>query len=393
MPLFYLKVYRVVMKQYERSLQREDDSFFLFGMRGSGKSTWCRQNFPNAHWIDLLDEARYQQYLRSPETFGLFLNNLESKSWVVVDEVQRLPSLLNEVHKAIEEKNIFFVLTGSSAKKLRHAGVNLLAGRASKKVMYPLSPWELESDFSLSKVLSNGSLPIIWSATNPQKKLKSYTQLFLKEEIQQEALVRNLSGFARFLSLAALFNAQILNKSNLARDAGIGRSTIEDYFSILVDCHLGFFLNAYEGKLRVKEKKHPKWMWVDPGIVRALKNKKGELDEDEKGSLFESWVISVILCQNEYFGNLFDDIYYWSPAEAKAIEVDCLLQRDDEFCAIEIKSSTRIRPEMFAGLHAIGALKNLKRRILVYCGDQDLKKDGIEILTLPSFLKVLKSGW
>lgn len=382
------------MKYYKRMLTYQNNSFFLFGMRGSGKSTWTKKTYPDAMFIDLLNEEYYQNFLRSPELFAFKLNACAPQSWVVIDEVQRLPNLLNEVHRAIENKQLKFVLTGSSSRKLRRSGVNLLGGRAGKKIMFPLTPWELDEDYSLTKILRYGSLPIIWSAVDASEKLKAYTQIFLKEEIQSEALVRNLAGFARFLPVAALFNAQILNKSSLARDVGIGRTTIEDYFSILEDCYLGFYLRGFEGKLRVKERLSPKWIWHDTGVVRSLKNMKGEVSEEEKGSLFESWILSLIRCQNDYFGHLFDEIYYWSPLEAKHIEVDCLLLRGDEFCAIEIKSSTRFRSEMLSGLKAIHSLPKIKRRILVYCGNEDLKSnEGIEILSLSTFLKLVEKGW
>jgi predicted AAA+ superfamily ATPase len=221
---------------YARLLQPPEQSFFLFGMRDAGKSTWARHMFAQAFSYDLLDEGLYQSYLRDPRLFGRELLRVPEGRWVVVDEIQRLPSLLNEVHRFIE-KGLYFVLLGSSARKLKQAGTNLLAGRALKRVMLPLLPQELGSDFDLTEVLRFGSLPIIWQSTAKQESLEAYVQLYLKEEIQAEALVRNLPGFARFLPIAALFHGQVLNVTGLARDAGVARTTVIGYLDILADTH------------------------------------------------------------------------------------------------------------------------------------------------------------
>jgi len=207
---------------YHRLLQPPRQSFFLFGMRGVGKSTWARQLFPQAPRFDLLDEGLFQSYLRDPSLFGRELQRLSRGQWVLVDEVQRLPWLLNEVHRFIEERGLRFALLGSSARKLKQAGTNLLAGRALRRVMFPFLPQELGADFDLADVLRFGSLPIIWQAGNKAEALEAYVQLYLKEEIQAEAIVRNLPGFARFLPIAALFHGQVLNVAGLARDAGGG---------------------------------------------------------------------------------------------------------------------------------------------------------------------------
>lgn len=205
--------------------------------------------------------------------------------------------------------------------------------------------------------------------------------------------MRNLAGFARFLPLAALCNGQELNKASLARNAGIGRTTVEEYFSILEDCQMGFFLPGYESKLGVRERQNPKWIWHDPGILRGAKGNFGEVIEEEKGALFQSWVLTTIRARQEYFQDVYEEMYYWTPLENKQCEVDCLLRQGREFCAIEIKSSTRYRKEMLKGLQAISALSGIKKRLLVYQGAQDLPtEDGIEVITVPSFLHRLETG-
>jgi len=182
-----------------------------------------------------------------------------------VDEVQRLPWILNEVHRFIEEKGLRFVLTGSNSRKLTRAGVNLLAGRALRRTMYPFLPEELGEDFDLEEVLRFGSLPIVWTSSSKTETLAACVQTYLKEAIQSEALVRNLPGFARFLPVAALFHGQVLNATSVARDAGVARTTVEDFLEILEETYVAFRLRAFEGRLRVREKRHPKLYWVDPG--------------------------------------------------------------------------------------------------------------------------------
>jgi len=188
-------------------------SFFLLGVRGAGKSTWARRQFPDALRIDLLDEGRYEDYLADPSLFGAELASRPPGSRVVVDEIQRLPNLLNEVHRLIEERRLRFALLGSSARKLKAAGVNLLAGRALHKVMHPLTPTEFGGDFDLEAALDNGTIPLVWVSDDRRAVLESYVRLYLREEIRAEALVRNLPGFARFLPVAALYHFSPLQRS------------------------------------------------------------------------------------------------------------------------------------------------------------------------------------
>jgi len=244
-----------------RILKAPEKSFFLMGTRGSGKSTWLRTTFPDAHVIDLLSEETYQRLLASPGLFADELRALTSDRWVIIDEVQRLPSLLNEVHRFIEEKHLRFVLCGSSARKLKRGDVNLLAGRALHRSMHPFVPEELGVHFDLEEILRFGLLPIVWDSTAKEETLAAYAQLYLKEEIQAEALVRNLPGFARFMPIAALFHGQTINVTNIGREAGVARTTVAGYLDILEETLLCFRVPAYEAKLRVRERKLPKWYW------------------------------------------------------------------------------------------------------------------------------------
>lgn len=376
---------------FPRLLRAPRQSFFLFGLRGVGKSTWARASFPRATRLDLLDERVYQAYLRQPPLFADEVRRQRRGAWVIVDEVQRLPSLLNEVHRCIEELGVRFVLLGSSARKLKASGTNLLAGRALRREMHPLLPEELGAEFSLREVLRYGSLPIIWRAPDKRDRLEAYTQLYLREEIQAEALVRNLPGFARFLPIAALFHGQVVNVAGLARDAGVARTTVAGYLEILQDTYLVRLLPAYEARLRVKERKHPKLYWTDPGVVRAMKGQFHAPSAEERGALLEGWVGGLLQATQAYRG-LYDEIFYWAPAQGGS-EVDFLLRRGRELLAIEVKSAVRPGPADFAGLRAIGELKGTTRRILVHGGDRPFTTaEGIEVLPPEGLIRLLADG-
>lgn len=382
----------MVLKPLTRLYRLPASSFFLFGLRGVGKSTWVRRQLPEAHRFDLLDEALYQSLLADPALFAAELRRLQPECWVVVDEIQRLPALLNEVHRFIEERRLRFALLGSSARKLRAAGVNLLAGRALWREMYPLTPEELGEVFDLDRALALGGLPLVLDSAEPAETLRAYVQLYLREEIKGEALVRNLPGFARFLPIAALFHGQIVNAAGLARDAGVARTTVNGYLDILEDTLLTTRLPAYEARLRVRERKRPKLYWVDPGVVRAVKQARGPAGAEESGGLLEGWVLTLL---RTYMAerDLGDEVSYWAPTEASQVEVDFLLRRGSELCALEVKAARRFHLQQLAGLRAIGSLPGLRRRVLIYRGDRTFRtEEGIEIWPVPTFLEALETS-
>ena len=347
-------------------------------MRGVGKSTWARTTFPDAAYVDLLDEGLYQDLLADPARFAASLGHLRADDWVVVDEVQRLPALLNDVHRLIESKRLRFALLGSSARKLRAAGVNLLAGRALKRTMFPLAPAELGAQFDLERVLRHGALPLVWASEEPAAVLDAYAQLYLREEIRAEGLVRNLPGFVRFLAVAAVLNGQVVNVAGIARDSGVARATVQGYLDILDDTLLTARLPAFEAKLRVRERKLPKLYWIDPGVVRAVKKQFGDVGAEERGALFECWVHTLLRTHAEQRA-LYDDIHYWSPHRAD-VEVDFLLRRGTETLAIEVKAAPRHHTGHLKGLRAIAELPGLARRVLVYAGERSFRsEDGIDI--------------
>jgi predicted AAA+ superfamily ATPase len=382
-----------MVNNYPRLLSCPKQSFFLFGPRGTGKSTWTSLAVPGAHRVDLLDEATYQTFLAAPVLLADELRALPVGSWVVLDEVQRLPGLLNQVHRFIEERRLNFALCGSSARQLKRAGTNLLAGRALRLEMHPFLPEELRDDFSLERALSFGTLPVIWQSSAPAEAAAAYARMYLREEIQAEAIVRNLSGFARFLPIAALCHGQVLSVASVARDAGVSRTTVAGYIEVLEDTLIAFRLPAFEARLRVRERKHPKLYLFDPGVVRALKGRcAGSPAHEEVGALFEGWIASVLRAYGSLRG-LFEDWAYWSPAESRATEVDFLLHRGHEFVAVETKIGRGARPADLAGLRAIAELPGVVRRIVV-CQTEQARRtpDGIEVLPVAQFLTQIQDG-
>ena len=376
--------------QYKRLARVPDRSFFLLGMRGAGKSTWARHALPGAMRFDLLDEALYVDLLADPSLFGRLLSGVERGEWVVVDEVQRLPGLLNEVHRQIEDRGVRFALLGSSARKLKSAGTNLLAGRALRRAMHPFVPAELGDDFDLDEALAHGTIPLVWTASDRREVLASYTHLYLREEIRAEAAVRNLAGFVRFLPVAALMHAQTLNAASIARDSGVTRPTVNGYLEILEDTLIAVRLQAFEPKLRVRERRRPKLYWADPGLVRAVKRQLGPVANEERGALLEGWVHGLLRCHNEY-QHLYDDIGYWSATDSSA-EVDFVLTRDGRHLAIEVKAARRYNTAMLKGLRALAELPGLRRRVLAYRGRHSFRtEDGIEVWAMAELHDALAS--
>lgn len=375
----------VVNQLLPRILQPPRRSFFLFGPRGTGKSTWVRQRFAKATRLDLLDEALYQDLLARPALLADLLRGVRPGSWVCLDEVQRVPWALNEVHRHIEERGLRFVLSGSSARKLRRAGVNLLGGRAEVLTLFPLLPAELGSRFKLEDALTTGTLPVVLASSTPERTLQAYVQTYLKEEIQAEALTRNLPGFARFLPVAALMHGQVLNVSSIARDAGVARTTAVEYLSILEDTLLAHPLPAWEGRLRVRERRHPKLYWIDPGLVRAVKRHSGALAHEERGALLEGLVLTLLRAHNEVSG-LYDDLGYWAAGQS-SIEVDFVLRKGQRLLGIEVKAATMFRAEDVAGLSAFAAAaKGVQGTILVYRGSRAFTAEGgVQVLPFEAF--------
>jgi len=363
-------------------------TYFLFGARGTGKSTWARATYAGKPYFDLLDQEAFIAYQRDPGRFGRQLAALPDGETVVVDEIQRLPELLNEVHRAIESKRLQFVLLGSSPRKLKHAGVNMLGGRASLRTMFPLLPQEMAGEFDLEEALRYGTLPIIWAATDKDEALSAYAGTYLTEEIRAEALTRDLGSFTRFLSVAALFHGQTINTSEVGRQAGVARTTAEGYFGILEDTLLAWKLPAFEARDRVGERAHPKFYWIDAGIVRSLKASRGPVIAEERGGLLEGWIANSLRAAISYFNEPVDLSYM--PKHGSIGEVDFIARRGDELVAIEVKASKLVDSRALKGLRSVRDLPGLRRRMLLSPVDRNERtEDGIEVLPIVDFARQL----
>ena len=371
----------------------ENKNTFLFGVRGSGKTALLNRRFPSALYINLLDESLYQSYLSDVGLFYETVSAFKNDGLVIVDEIQKMPNLLNEVHRLIESSNRRFILTGSSARKIKTRGVNLLGGRAGTKHLHPFTPEELGEDFNLDQALLYGLIPIVWASSNRGDKLKDYVETYLKEEIKAEALVRNLPSFARFLQVVGLYHGQTVNMSAIARESQIQRHYVRNFFSILEDTMVGFFLPAYYPKLRLKEQKSDKFYLIDPGLARAFKKNFGPVAVEEKGFLFEGLVAQILRAYGDYY-NLYDSIYYWSSLEARATEVDFLVKTGKGLIAIEAKAKTQVSSKDYKGLRAVSELQDVKKKIVVYLGQAIRKtEEGINIWPFNFFCKNLKENF
>lgn len=379
---------------YARSLQVPAATFFL-GPRGCGKSTWLRHHLTKFHRIDLLRTDTFLRYQQNPALLRSDVEALPHPSWVSIDEVQKLPELLDEVHAILEDfKGKYrFALTGSSARKLKRENVNLLAGRALTESLFPFIANELGSNFDLEDSLKFGNLPAVVTAGTAEEKariLESYTETYLREEIQQEAAVKNLASFARFLRVAALANGQKVDVTALARDTGVQRSTVQGYFQILSDTLLGTLLQPWPLKFRVKEVDHPKFYFFDTGVVRTLLNYQREpLERADRGFIFETWFFHELQAYNRYH-HIGGEFYFWSTHSGP--EVDFIYSRGKKAVGFELKAGTDWRPEYCETLQLLIDEGKLKRGIGVYTGTRKLKVGDVEVWPAEKFLEGLHSG-
>lgn len=326
----------------------KSQSFFIFGARGTGKSTYLKNQWAfECHFINFLEDKLERRYSRDPDLLKTDLAALiPPPEWIIIDEVQKVPKILDLVHDLIENKGIKFILTGSNSRKLKRNQANLLAGRAFNYQMYPLTYIELDQQFSLDEVLMWGSLPKIFSLSELEREeyLRSYCQTYLKEEILQEQIVRNGESFRNFLEIAAQENGKSLNFSKLARDIGIDTKTAQSYFQILEDTLVGFHLPAFHQSARKSIKLQPKFYIFDLGIKRAL---EGSLHNTitphtiSYGNTFEHFIICECLRFNSYFRKDYTLSHYQTSSGG---EIDLILHRAKEVLAIEIKSAKQIDP-------------------------------------------------
>lgn len=375
-----------------RFLKAPKQSFFLLGPRGTGKTTWLKKEFPDALWIDLLEPDNQRFYGARPERLRETLKGFPYKKQVVIDEIQKIPELLSLIHAIIEEKQGHqFILTGSSARKLKRQGVDLLGGRAFMSHMHPFIASELKELFSLEKALSVGLLPIVWDSETPDAVLKNYCGLYLREEIQAEGLVRNINNYARFLETISFSHGGLLNSSNIARECDISRATVDTYIQILIDMLLGFTLPVFTKRAKREVTKQPKFYLFDAGVYRAVRP-KGFLDSPEEinGASLEGIVAQhlrawIDLQQESY------QLSFWRTRTK--LEVDFIVYGPQEFCAIEVKNSATISPKDLHGLRAFCEEYPEAKPLLLYRGTRRRVEKGVLIMPCEEFLRDLGAQW
>lgn len=372
---------------YSRILKvPQDKSFFLFGPRATGKTTWLQTVFTAGIKIDLLESELYSSLLASPGRLAELIPD-HFDDWIIIDEVQRIPELLNEVHRLIEHMRLKFVLTGSSARKLRTKGVNLLAGRALTRFMHPLTARELGKDFSLTKSLLVGNLPSVYSETDPVDYLAGYVRTYLREEIQQEGLTRNLQAFARFLEAASFSQASALNISEVARECNVNRKLAEEYFYILEDLLLAHRLPVFTKRAKRRMAVHPKFYLFDVGVYRAIRP-KGPLDRPEEieGVALETLLFQELRAVNDLY-RLGYTLYYWRTANGR--EVDFVIYGEKGFIAIEVKRAAKIRNQDFKGLKAFSREYPEAAMYMFYGGDKKLFVNNIKVIPIAEAITTL----
>jgi predicted AAA+ superfamily ATPase len=380
---------------YTRSLPLPTRSFFLFGPRGTGKTTWLRRQLPRTFWIDLFVEREFVRLLRDPDLFAQQVEALPARSWVVVDEIQRLPVLLNAVQDLIARRGsrYRFALTGSSARKLRRGGANLLPARLINRRFFPLTASELGRSFRLDDALRFGTLPAVWSAKGARDRidlLEAYAENYLAQEIRQEALVRSLDAFSRFLEVAALLNGQITNVSGIARDAAVARPTVQGYFEILIDTLIGSWLPAWRPRTKVKETAHPKFYFFDTGVARALARRLREpVSDEERGHLLETYVLHELRAFIERSG-CGGELCFWRTPSGS--EIDFVWTRGKRSIGIEVKASPRWRREDGRVLREQVDEGRLRAGFAVYRGERPLRDGPLPVLPLTDFLARLSHG-
>ena len=349
------------------------------GPRGTGKSTWVDAILPRALKVDLLKESTYTELLGHADRLEA-MADAHGGNVVVVDEVQKLPALLDEGHRLIEKRRMRFVLTGSSARKLKRSGANLLAGRARTLTMHPFTAAELGKRFNLAHAIRFGMLPSVWAGREPGEYLKSYVGTYLREEVQHEALVRNLASFSRFLEAASFSQGGVLNVQAVAADCGINRKTVENHFDLLEDLLLAVRVPVFSRRAKRKLTSHPKFYFFDAGVYRAIRP-RGPLDTDDEidGAAIETLVLEALRAENANH-DLDYQIFYWRTADHE--EVDFVLYGPRGLQAFEVKRSSRFREQDLAPLRLFCGDYPEAKGCLFYGGHQRYKFGPIDVVPL-----------
>jgi uncharacterized protein len=376
------------MESVDRFFMPPTESFFLFGPRGTGKSTFVQVHFRDALYVDLLDPEIFRSLTANPERLRERLLANPHHTIVVIDEVQKAPQLLDLVHKLIEDKTDWrFVLTGSSARKLKRSGVDLLAGRALLRSLHPFMASELGERFEFDIALQNGLLPIVLASSDPQQVLMTYAALYLREEVQMEGLVRNVGNFSRFLEAVSFSHASLLNISNVARECEVERKVVEGYISILEDLLLGYRLDVFKKRAQRALVSHPKFYLFDVGVYRSLRP-KGPLDRPQEidGHALEGLVGQHLRAWIAY-ADTDAALYFWRTRAG--VEVDFVVYGQEGIFAIEVKNTARVYPQDLRALKTFRLDYAQSRTCLLYRGKERLLIDDILCIPVEVFLKRL----
>lgn len=379
------------MESVIRYFQPPKKSYFLFGPRGSGKSTWTEQFYANAAILNLLEPDTYRIYKAAPERLNDFVRTHQNNTTTfIIDEVQKSPELLSVVHQLIEKnKKYQFVLTGSSARKLKREGVDLLAGRAQLKTMHPFMPSELGDRFQLKTAMKLGLLPLVCDSIDPVGDLKAYITLYMKEEVQQEGLVRNIDQFTRFLEAISFSQASVINFSSIARECQVSSKTVENYVGILEDLLLSFRLPVFTKKAKRHLATTPKFYFFDAGVYTSIRP-KGPLDDISEmgGHILETLVAQTFRAWIDYT-NQENKLFFWR--SKSGVEVDFVIYGETGFYAIEVKNTSRLRSEDFKGLLEFQKDYPTAECILLYHGKELIRnKQNILCYPIETFLRQLK---
>ena len=375
---------------YQRNLSLDlsaNESVFLFGPRGTGKTSWLRYSFPEAMYFDLLDSGTYTELLASPNVLARRIP-ANFSGYVIIDEVQKIPEILNEVHRLIEKRGFRFILTGSSARSLRRRGVNLLAGRALTYLMHPLIRDEIGSDFILSACLHNGMLPKALSAGNPSQYLRSYVDTYVREEVQQEALTRNMALFTRFLETASFSQGEELNYAAIAREIGTNGTQVRNFFDLLEDLLLSVRIPVFNKRAKRALAGKFKFYFFDVGVYQTIRP-KGPLDcvEEIEGPALETLFLQHLRAINDYC-QLGYGIYFWRTRNN--IEVDFVLYGENGLFAFEVKRKQKLDRKDFNGLKTFQKDYPMAKCFMIYGGDRFYYENDIPVFPFDQCLCELK---
>jgi predicted AAA+ superfamily ATPase len=364
-----------------------NESFFLWGPRQTGKSTLLKVLYPDSLWFDLLLTDVFERFQRNPSQLREIVMATQPVKPVVIDEIQKIPALLDEIHWLIENSGIRFVLSGSSPRKIIRSQANLLGGRALRYELFPLVSYEIP-DFDLLRALNNGLLPRHYLSENPKKLISAYIGNYLRDEIMAEARIRNFSTFSRFLEVAAFSNGEMVNYSNIASECSVSAPTVKEYFQILEDTLTGRFLPSFQKRPKRRVILAPKFYYFDVGIVNYLL-KRGRIEPGSElfGNAFEHFIYQEMVAHSHYSGIQYP-MYYWRTASQ--IEIDFVL--GDHEVAIEVKSTANAKPHHAKGLKSFVEEYTVKKQILVTNDPYPRQMDNTLVLPWNIFLQKLWAG-